>query len=803
MAQFDENALIELLTQYRKQLPEIRKKELYKWEATKHFQDNWDPNAVDIHKMLEDALSESSNLLTGAMYFPKGMLLVFAEMNPRKTLAALNNLFDESISLHQRLINFEENGKDLLNNFNEIRKNEDQNIAKSSYFEPRSASVYLAFMHPETNYMYKYSVYKAFSELLGVKCASDKFDKVDAYYDLCDSVLSYIKSSYPGLIKESDDLLPDDLANVDPNHHLLIQDIAYFAESLLKDKKASVLLNDYDPGISTETWIELLNDSEICSNNNLTALLKLKESGEATCKELSLSYGKTMNFYNSNISSFAEKVSKATNCPLDIRENGNPRYWSICCLGKDASKDQPGVFVWKLRSELDAALDEVNSLAIGAELSANTNASSYELVPNNYWWIVANPNYWSFDSIEVGETVKYTSYNEKGNKRRVFKYFQEAKPGDLVIGHHSTPAKQIVCLCEVVSELDDESEDVLDRGLIIRKIEDTPRGLSYAELKNDPIASGMEYFSKNPTGTLFKLSRTEYQHIVDLIKKPKLEPYTDDDFLSEVFIEPKDLQSLKSLLKRKKNLILQGAPGTGKTFAAKRLAYCLMGVKDPKRIELVQFHQSSTYDEFVIGYRPSDDGGFKVQEGIFTRFCNKAASDLENDYFFIIDEINRANISKVFGELLMLIESDHRDEVVSLSVGGTDFKVPSNLYIIGMMNTADRGLALIDYALRRRFAFYEMKPAFTNEHFNNEVAHSKRVARLVSAVEKLNKEIENDPALGRGFCIGHSYFCAEDISDDDADLILKYEIAPLIEEYWFDDQEKANMEIAKLKAAIQ
>lgn len=281
-----------------------------------------------------------------------------------------------------------------------------------------------------------------------------------------------------------------------------------------------------------------------------------------------------------------------------------------------------------------------------------------------------------------------------------------------------------------------------------------------------------------------------------------LEPYTDADFLEQVYIDAEELTTLKTLLKRKKNLILQGSPGTGKTFLSKRLAYCMMGVKDPKRIEMVQFHQSSTYDEFVIGYRPTEDGSFRVQSGVFVRFCNKAAADPGHDYFFIIDEINRANISKVFGELLMLIEADHRSETISLAVESRSFKVPKNLFIIGMMNTADRGLALIDYALRRRFAFYEMKPAFENANFQNKLAGNERLIALSKAVIELNHHIAEDPTLGRGFCIGHSYFCGEEITDADADLILQYELIPLLEEYWFDEPDTVKAEVVKLRAAI-
>lgn len=280
--------------------------------------------------------------------------------------------------------------------------------------------------------------------------------------------------------------------------------------------------------------------------------------------------------------------------------------------------------------------------------------------------------------------------------------------------------------------------------------------------------------------------------------------YTDDMFLRDVYLDAPALQNLKSLLRRKMNLILQGAPGTGKTFAAKRLAYVFMGCEDDSRIEFVQFNKNTTYDDFVFGYRPSMEGTFIPKIGPFIELCKRARSDSEQrPYFMLIDEINRADVSAAFGELLMLIEADHRGDVAKLTSSGKPFSVPKNLYIIGMMNTADRGLALIDYALRRRFAFYDMAPAFDNPSFKNRIDECKnaKLSALVDATKALNKRIEKD--LGPGFRIGHSYFCMQSPTDEDVESVLDYELCPLIDEYWFDDESTAKKEKKKLRDAIE
>ena len=283
--------------------------------------------------------------------------------------------------------------------------------------------------------------------------------------------------------------------------------------------------------------------------------------------------------------------------------------------------------------------------------------------------------------------------------------------------------------------------------------------------------------------------------------------YTPEDFLGEVYMDADQYDTLVDLVRIKKNVILQGAPGVGKTFAAKRLAYSMMGVKDQERVMMVQFHQSYTYEDFIEGFRPSSGSvGFEIKKGSFYNFCKKAADDLDNEYFFIIDEINRGNLSKIFGELFMLIESDKRGNALQLLYSDEKFYVPANVYIIGMMNTADRSLAMLDYALRRRFAFFSILPGFQSEGFKKykDALNNSRFNSLIACVEELNERIAEDASLGEGFRIGHSYFCGiTSIADKTLSNIVEYEIIPLLHEYWYDDPVKVKDWADRLRSSIK
>lgn len=834
MEQIDLDVLDGVLERYQAHLDVTRPKERDKWEAVKHFKETFDLGADDIPAMLRDAFQVDHNpklnlIYGGRTWNPVGMLEMFVTFDRQGTLDAFDKLFDEDEELKPRMVAFERWAIEILRRMNEDAASRGEPPAKNHWQDPRAMSVYVTFMHPELHYLYKNKMYREAAEFLGIGWPGNKFDKVISYREMCGQILRHVETTRHGLIEASDATLGE-LTKYDPAHHMLVQDIVYYITTYDKDYRDDgdkdgsgsssnewfPATEEYDPGIDADTWEKLLGNPKVFTESSLEIVCRMRDcGGSATCTQLAQRYGETKNFYNAGSVALAKRVVEATGCPLPDDEE-NSRWWPVLYVGKHADKDEVGSYVWRLRDELAEAIGRVD--LSGVKLHATKTAEEDvppEIKPDGdveqgHWLLVANAKIWSFFGLEVGAKTSYTIYNEKGNPRRIHKNYLAAKPGDPIIGYESSPTRRIVALCEITKEHDDER-------LYFHKVRDIEGGLTFEQIKNDPILSKCE-FSKNPNGSFFALTDEEYARFVELLgiegeedsddnpiesadDQQEVPAYTDEDFLSDAYVSDDDLADMKSLLERKLNLILQGSPGTGKTFCAKRLAWAMMGQKDNSRITFVQFHQSTTYDDFVCGFRPDGSGGFVVKDGPFVRACREAARDSGRKHFFIIDEINRTNISKVFGELLMLIEADHREvDSVLLTVSGERLTVPKNLYIIGMMNTADRGLALIDYALRRRFAFFEMKPALEHPRFLEQLADcgDPHMATLVEATKEVNKDIAADAALGDGFRIGHSYFCGA----TDAKLVFRYELAPLVREYWFDDAKKVEQELDKLGQAL-
>lgn len=785
---FDQFRLKNVLAQYKQSFVSTRwGNEKYKWEAVKWFQDNWDVNASDFPEMLSRSLDKTFNLLASNNNFPKGMIVGFAKAAPEEVRAMFIALFDESQDVFERMNAFKMQSSILLEKYG--------NGAAQHYQYENAISTYLWLRYPDKYYIYKFGEVKTVSSEL----ESDYRFKKGAY---ADNIRNFLRlyDEISAALKEDTELVNlfqsqlTDTCYPDPELKTLTIDVGFYISRLYsqenaeKAEAAAWFPSDYTPGLTEEDWLALLGDDKVFTTGSLEIMKRMKDyGGQATCTQLAVKYGETKNFYLTGSTALAKRVIEKTGCPvLTDEKNENSKWWPVLYIGRYATKDEQGSYIWKLRDELSAALDKTDLSGIELYVAAAPGEED-----RGYWWLNANPKIWSYSDIAVGEVQSYTLYNENGNKRRIFQNFLDAKAGDMIIGYESNPVKQIVAIGRVSAEQDGEK-------LFFEKVEGLTSPIDYTTLKECPELERMEYF-QNPQGSLFKLTRGEYDFILDMIREENpvstdaaIDAYTKSDFLDEVYMTEKRYENLVAVLRNKKNIILQGAPGVGKTFAARRLAWSMMGEQDDSRIEFVQFHQNYSYEDFMMGYKPVEDG-FELKYGIFYRFCQKAANQPDKEFFFIIDEINRGNMSKIFGELLMLIEKDYRGTKATLAYNGLSFSVPKNLYIIGMMNTADRSLAMIDYALRRRFSFFEVEPGFDSEgfiHYQNGL-NNETLNELISKVKDLNHEIALDKSLGKGFCIGHSYFCGRDICTDEwMHSIVDYDILPMLREYWFDDPNK-------------
>lgn len=422
----------------------------------------------------------------------------------------------------------------------------------------------------------------------------------------------------------------------------------------------------------------------------------------------------------------------------------------------------------------------------------------------NYWWINANPSKWRITDFEIGQEQTYTTLNEKGNKRTKYEYFAQVRAGDLLLGYASSPIQKVVAIFEATRPVyvnDDSGNEEI--AFVIQKF--LPDPVSIDSITGLPEFKDAE-ITKNRQGSLYRLTSEQYHAVLrgDVQKEEEIPEYSMADALSLTFMEEQQFADTLAILQHKKNIILQGPPGTGKTFIAKLVAYSLMEQRDDSRIEMIQFHQSYSYEDFMQGYRPTDDGTFRLENGVFYRFCKRAQADPDREYFFIIDEINRGNLSKIFGELMLLLECDKRgpsyEVPLTYSHGlGSKFHIPRNLFMIGTMNTADRSLSIVDYALRRRFAFVDIHPMFNGkfrQFLDSRGVNSNLVEKICARIGRLNDNISR--SIGHGFAIGHSYFCNLPPTGADEkwyEYVVRMEVGPLLREYWFDKTETAEREI--------
>lgn len=776
--------------------------EIYKWKAVNYFQSYWNIEATNFKNMLMQALSKTENLLTSMNNYPRKMLEEFCEIDEAKVREMFRVLFDEDQDIVARINQFRQNADGLLIQWGK---------GKQHYQTFNAITTYLWLRYPDKYYIYKYYCARKMvrelmpSMVLKKGCGAEEVIDVFKLYDDVAKVLQ----NDTDIRQMLDEALTKDCYS-DKELKTTVVDLAYFVgrsyhpEHVWPEQRMKVQTWIYSPGEGARKWSECVANSKMYLGWDDMGDLEVYESREdmkARMKEL---YGDDKDYRNDSLATW-----EFTN-EMNIGDVVFAKKGRGCIIGRgvvtgDYEYDENRTEYRHVRS---VEWNKVGEWALPETVAMKTltNLTSYtdyvkklnELMENNtesekvcnYWWLCANPKIWSMTSWMVGEEQDYTFYNTAGNKRRIFQHFLDARVGDKVICYEANPTKQITGLAVISKESDGER-------ICFRKVETLAAPVELSEIKTVPELANMEFLI-NPNGSFFHLTEKEYVALLNLIREENdsiqpdktFEKYTKDDFLKEVFMDGKDFDTLQHLIRMKKNVILQGAPGVGKTFCARRLAQAMMGEKDESRIALIQFHQNYSYEDFVMGYKPVE-GTFELQKGIFYKFCMLAANHPDKEYFFIIDEINRGNLSKIFGELLMLIEKDYRGEKLTLAYKDEKFSVPGNLYLIGMMNTADRSLALIDYALRRRFSFFEMNPGFDSEGFKAYLKgkNNERLNELVELVKELNRQIATDDSLGQGFKIGHSYLCTgEVVTDEWLKEVVNYDILPMLQEYWFDNR---------------
>ncbi len=792
---FDKFRLTSVLKDYKKALASgWWLDERYKWIAVKNFHRNWKPETENFADMLNRSLEMARNILGSRGTYPRAAIVELAGYAPEKVRAMFEALFDESGDVVGRIADFKERAGVL---WKEYRTDGTQH-----YQTENAISTYLWLRYPDKYYIYKFSEVKAVADALESDYTfkmGHYADNLRNFYKLYDEINAVLKED-PELSEILKSKLTDDCCP-DKELKTLTIDVGFYISRQYggdtpDEDGAEWFGLDYDPGITVDDWGRLLRDPEVFTEKSLQIVARMKDyGGMATCTQLAEKYGEDPGFYNGGSTHLAKRVCNAMGVEIAVREDGSEKLWPVLYTGRYAGSEESGVFVWRLRDELSKALDGFDLSGVKLYSDRKTRYWMYSPGENaNLWDRCLADGVMSVGWDELGDLNEYSSKTKiAGRMNEVYSsdtdytltgaalwnFTHEVRIGDVVYARKGV--KTVIGRGIVESDYEyDESREV---HCHIRRVK-------WEKIDREFRTARMTFYELTKPEAIRALEDDVSD--VELISPEAFKPYTKSDFLSEVYMNEKNYDDLVGILENKKNIILQGAPGVGKTFAAKRLAWSVMGEQDESRVEFVQFHQNYSYEDFVMGYKPVEER-FELKEGIFYRFCQKASNRPYDKFFFIIDEINRGNLSKIFGELLMLIENDHRGDKVVLAYNGIKFSVPDNLYIIGMMNTADRSLALIDYALRRRFSFFEMEPGFKTEGFKKHQAaqNSGKLDKLIEKTEELNDAISEDSSLGKGFRIGHSYFCFNEhnvCTDEKLRMIVEYDIIPTLEEYWFDNK---------------
>lgn len=795
------NSIRRVVSQYKESFEAWFPEEMYKWRAVQCFQEHWNPERTDFAEMLKESLAQAGNLMDTNYAYPCKMIAFFAEKEPDTVRSMFQRLLDPQADVVEQIQGFEKSADGLL------AKYQFKESMKQHYQGDRTICTYLFFAQPDRYFLYQYGKLKAFLAETGLRatCKMGDIQNVLTYQEVANQVLFCVRQD-----SELLNLFETKRAELgssyypDSEYHLLTDDIIYFASRLYKSDYWPTP-TEYDPEISVERWLELLADRSVCTAENLEILKTMQElGGEATCKQLSLQSGGSSAHYNGSMIQFARRVQGTTGCPLVQNENEDQKWWPIPFVGRTALPGQPGTYSWKLRDELADALELLTQKEGNHPMPFAKNTILYGPPGTGKTYQTVN---YAVAIIEERDLEEVQTENHEEVLKRYRKYRQDGRI-EFTTFHQSFGYEDFIEGIRPVFAEDNEEEN----GDICYEIADGVFKKFCATAQPPAVDPNQNPYGFSASPTIWKVSLggTGQHPLRDYCMANSCirigwdeygENITDDmDYhvggktVLNAFLyrmQPGDIilscytaHSIDAIG------VVTGEPEWHPKFDHYKRLRTVRWLIQGKNIGIEEFRLEKSLTLSTV-YRLNTTVETVIEVLGKHGFSGVApVKGTKGPYVFIIDEINRGNISKIFGELITLIEPSKRlgqsEELqAKLPYSHKAFGIPDNVYLLGTMNTADRSIALLDTALRRRFSFVEMMP-------DSGVLDDVKVEgiSISGLLTTLNRRIE--VLFDREHTLGHAFFTPLRQSPTIQTLgeIFRDKVVPLLQEYFYDDYEK-------------
>ena len=810
--------IAEVIAAYKADFARVNKDEIYKWQAIKWYKEHWNIDAADFATMFTSSFSKTGNLLAANMYYPYKMLCQFSKISPEEIRKMFKNLYDEEKPLLKRYSAFRSKCNEFLIKY----RNSSEKHAKvnNHYQDLHAISVYLSFEYPETYFIYKFKTYKDFRELIGFEDqkSNDKSKvwKLENYNRMCESVLEVVNGDTE-LLKLNSDRLGRDCYQ-DEAHHLLTMDIIYFGATHISAKSKFTTeitywptLQEYNPHITVEQWKAVLTDKAVTTKENLAIFkMMLELGGESTCAHLANIYGNVHNYYNIMGSSFGKRVQEKLNCP-GYYDGGKIKYYTIPFVGRYVTENESKRYSWKLRDELKEALESMNL----SEIKLAEDEKIVTDVPKNT--ILYGPPgtgktyYTIIYAVAIIENKPLSDIESEPYEKVALRYNDYKVAGliEFTTFHQSYGYEEFIEGIKPVMNSDsDDQKDIeyeISSGLFKSFCERASQPVLKKEKQDIGINASPTIWKVSLQGTGNNATRTEclanghirigYDGYGESITSEtdfdtKGGKKVLDAFIYKMQVGDIVLSCFSSTTIDAIGVITGDYEWHDEYEHYKRLRKVNWLTKDIRE-DITEANGSTMTLSSVYKLKLSLSDVMAIVSKYSTE-TNKVQQNSKN-YVFIIDEINRGNISKIFGELITLIELTKRigqteGTFVKLPYSKKLFGVPDNVYLIGTMNTADRSIATIDTALRRRFHFKEMQP--NPNVLENVIVEGISIKELLT---RINLKIS--ALYDRDHTIGHAYFTKlkENPTIEMLASIFENSIIPLLQEYFYEDYEKIRL----------